>query len=132
MVKAGALFACTLIVVICVRIALTLSNHRSVTRMLPAGLTRIAPDPMVHRAARAVDRAGAIIPGASCLTRALALQLILAYRGFATELHIGVKPEAGGVAAHAWLLTDGRIAIGGTPQDIATYVPMTILESPKA
>jgi hypothetical protein len=127
--KAAGLFAYTLAVVVAVRLSLTLTSHRTVRKALPAGLSRAAPEPMVWRAARAVTLASRIVPGASCLTQALALQLILGHRGYATEVRIGVKADGSAVAAHAWLLSDGKVAIGGSPQEIAGYVPITMLGS---
>ncbi len=46
----------------------------------------------------------------TCLPRSLALQRMLARRGIASELRIGVRKEsngAGGIAAHAWVEVDG-------------------------
>lgn len=127
--KAAALFAYTFVVVVVVRLLLTLTSHRTVLKALPSELSRVAPDPMVWRMARAVTLTSRLVPGASCLTQALTLQLILGQRGYATQVRIGVKADGSGVAAHAWLLSDGKIAIGGSPQEIAGYVPITMLGS---
>lgn len=126
------LFAYALVIVLGVRLLLTLTSHRTVLKALPSGLKRVAPDPMVWRTARAVTSASRLVPGASCLTQALALQLILGWRGYATEVRIGVKADGSDVAAHAWLLSDGKIAIGGNPREIAAYVPLTMLGSRQA
>lgn len=131
-VKAAALFTYSLLIVLGVRLLLTLTSHRAVLKALPSGLTRVAPDPMVWRTARAVTSASRLVPGASCLTQALALQLILGQRGYATEVRIGVKADGSDVAAHAWLLSGSKIAIGGSPQEIAAYVPITMLGSREA
>ena len=130
--KAVGLFAYTLAIVLVVRLLLTLTSHRTVLKVLPSGLKRIAPDPMVWRMAKAVTLASRLVPGASCLTQALALQLILGQRGYATEVRIGVKADGSDVVAHAWLLSNGKIAIGGSPQEIAAYLPITMLGSRKA
>ena len=128
----AALYVSALLIVAAVRIALTVSGYRGVLRTVPDNLTLVAPDPMVWRASRAVTLMARLIPKASCLTQALALQLMLGYRGYLSELQIGVKQDETGVAAHAWLLSNGRIAIGGSPQDVATYVPITVLRGRKA
>ena len=44
----------------------------------------------------------------TCLRRALTLQKMLAHRGIATELKIGVRKEAGQLSAHAWLEYQGQ------------------------
>jgi hypothetical protein len=54
------------------------------------------------------------IPHASCLTQALAAQILLARHGYASELRVGVGREANGeFGAHAWVEVDGMIVIGG-------------------
>jgi hypothetical protein len=75
--------------------------------------------------ARDTDREGRILwavgavnrrlfPDRPCLTQALAARYLLARRGVATRLHIGVARGDGGVlSAHAWLERDGRVLIGG-------------------
>jgi hypothetical protein len=57
----------------------------------------------------AVRWAGRGVPGASCLTQALALNHLLACQGDACELHIGVNNRNGRFAAHAW------VEVNGTP-----------------
>ena len=44
---------------------------------------------------------------ATCLTRSLVLQWILARRGIGTELKVGVRNEGDGLRAHAWLECGG-------------------------
>lgn len=57
-------------------------------------------------AARAVNLVAARLH-ATCLTRSLVLHRILAGRGIATMLRVGVRNEAGRVQAHAWLECGG-------------------------
>ena len=50
----------------------------------------------------------------NCLTRALALRMLLAHRDIETELHIGArKDENGEFAAHAWLTYEDTVLVGG-------------------
>jgi len=44
---------------------------------------------------------------ATCLTRSLVLQWVLARRGIGTELKVGVRMEVDGLHAHAWLECGG-------------------------
>jgi len=67
------------------------------------------------------------IPGASCLTQALALQRLLARAGRGADLRIGVaKDGASGLASHAWLEREGEILIGDNGE-LDRYSPMLSL-----
>jgi hypothetical protein len=54
----------------------------------------------------AVERAGRYVPGATCLTRALALAWMLRGLGVAAAVRIGVR-AADRFEAHAWVECDG-------------------------
>lgn len=55
------------------------------------------------------------VPGASCLTQALASLILLGRRGYAAQLRVGVlRPEAGTLQAHAWVEIDDQVIIGGS------------------
>jgi len=83
--------------------------------------------------AHAVSRAARLVPRASCLTQALALQRLLARRGLESSLFLGVdragKPSGAaralskGFEAHAWVEWRGRILIGG---DISRWTPLPL------
>lgn len=63
----------------------------------------------------AVDRAARLVPGRTCLTDALAADVMLCRRGYPSFLRIGVKPRRGGAGpleAHAWVESDGSIVAG--------------------
>ena len=65
----------------------------------------------------AVMLASRYVPAATCLTQALAGQILLAQHGEPSLLRIGVaKNEAGKLEAHAWVESRGRIVIGATPE----------------
>jgi hypothetical protein len=54
------------------------------------------------------------IPKATCLAQALTAQFLLQQAGHQACLHIGVEgAEEGGIKAHAWVESQGRILIGG-------------------
>ena len=59
----------------------------------------------------------------TCLRQALVLQRILAQRGIAAQLEIGVRKDAGIFAAHAWLEYRGQPI--GPPQAVISYAPLT-------
>lgn len=63
----------------------------------------------IARLDRLVRWAARLVPGrVRCLHHSLALGRLLARRGVATRLEIGVRREAAGLAAHAWLERDGE------------------------
>jgi hypothetical protein len=66
----------------------------------------------IDRVAWAVRVAGAHLPAATCLTQAIALQAMLERTGYHSSIEIGVTTN-GGLNAHAWVVADGRIVIGG-------------------
>lgn len=80
----------------------------------------VAPDQI----ATAVRRASRVIPAATCLPQALAARVMLARRGQASELRIGVARDAqGALQAHAWVEVEGRVIIGALP-DLDRYQRM--------
>ncbi|MGA8172282.1 MAG: lasso peptide biosynthesis B2 protein [Methylocystis sp.] len=66
------------------------------------------------RLAWAIETASRRTPGATCLSKALALQHLLSANGHKSELIIGVDNSLGRFSAHAWLVFDGEILIGGS------------------
>ncbi len=103
-----------------IRVALALSSFGGVER----GLNRLGRALTVTRRAwhadsservvRAVSRASAYVPGASCLTQALAVRLLLTRQGCRPRLCIGFGQRAGGgLEGHAWVESDGGVVVGG-------------------
>jgi hypothetical protein len=83
--------------------------------------------PPVERIVWAVGAASTLVPRATCLVRALAAQALLARRGYASELRLGVSGGLGRTfEAHAWIERNGRVLVGG-PVD-ARYVPFPAQE----
>src|SRR4051794_30770730 len=102
-----------------VRLGLTLLPFRKLQRLL-APLLRPRRAPIPHAAQQApfisyaVKRSARYVPRATCLTQALAAQLMLARRGLPSRLQIGVaRSSAGEFSAHAWLLWDDQVITGG-------------------
>src|SRR4051812_40337441 len=75
----------------------------------------------------AIEVASRHMPGAkSCLTQALAAQVLLTRRGHPALLHIGVaKGERGRFQAHAWVESGGNIVTGGS--GVERFAPLTVL-----
>jgi hypothetical protein len=91
---------------------------------------RITDSSFPDRAARAVRRVSRVVPGATCLTQALAVQAFLERRGLPTRLHIGVRDSGEAVRAHAWLDSQGMTVIGGAPS--GQWTPLLTIEGARA
>lgn len=73
-------------------------------------------------AVRVVSR---YLPGATCLTQALAAQALLARSGFPSKVEIGVARDEGRrIRAHAWVVCYGQVVLGG-PQ-ASQYNSLTV------
>ncbi len=60
--------------------------------------------------ARAVTRASAVVPGSTCLVRALALHTLLERRGCSAELRMGfARTASGSLGGHAWVEAGGNV-----------------------
>ncbi len=101
-----------------VRLGLLLLPFAVVRRLL-ANIARPAkrmPDlrpSVTDRVPWAIGVASRYVPGATCLTQALAGQTLLARYGQAGQLRIGVARAAGGrLQAHAWIEIQGQIVVG--------------------
>jgi len=67
------------------------------------------------------------IPKATCLAQAITTQLLLQQAGHQACLHIGVTEAAkGGLKAHAWVESQGKVLIGGI--DLNQYTHLLALE----
>jgi Transglutaminase-like superfamily len=82
----------------------------------------------IERVSWAVAVASHYIPGATCLTQALATQVLLGQQGHAATLRIGVaRGERGQFQAHAWVEYQGRVMIGGREAP-SRFTPLPPLE----
>jgi hypothetical protein len=89
----------------------TLGFSRTVgiaTRQRRLGLPEGDGANLVAPAQAAINRAGRITGVGTCLSKSLALSLLLSRRGVVTVLRIGVDKHSEGMAAHAWLEHAGR------------------------
>lgn len=117
-----------------VRLALWVLPFR-LTRRATQRLARTAPgaaasEEAIARTIWAVVATSRRVPGASCLTQALAAQVLIARLGRETTLRVGVTRDRGkGFAAHAWLEYRGRIIIGGG--EVEHFTPLPIFDHPR-
>jgi Transglutaminase-like superfamily len=108
-----------------IRLALWVLPFRVVRRAVQRWPGRVR-DPATTEPAKvasSVERAGQMIPAATCLTRALAAQVLMRRRGIETELRLGVRRGPGGwMEAHAWIEHEGRILVGA--HGVPTFSPL--------
>jgi hypothetical protein len=117
-----ALLSLAAAVVVTIRTMLSFVGYRRIIKFIPRRTKGVAPTAMHRRVVSVVRLASRHVPQASCLTQALSVQLILALRGYASEIHIGVARRSDGrFDAHAWVISANEIIIGGTESEIADY-----------
>ncbi|MGC2302705.1 lasso peptide biosynthesis B2 protein [Candidatus Binatus sp.] len=103
-------------------------NRVSVSRPSPSESS--ADRPSVERLEWAVRTARRMVPFASCLTQALALNHLLARAGYESSIHIGVaKTEGRGFEAHAWVEHVG-VTLLSSPSEVAHYSRLLALRAP--
>lgn len=110
----------TLVLVCFVRLGLWLMPLRILRKMARIGSSvsslaqpQLSDPYLVRKIASSVRRVSRYVPAASCLTQAVAAQVLLAHHGQVTNLRIGVtRGDEGELKAHAWLESNGRIIIG--------------------
>ncbi len=105
-----------------------LLRHGSLARMLSRSDAGGTPDPMAIATALAAARPVNLVAArlrATCLTRTLVLQWILARSGIGTELKVGVRNEGEGLHAHAWLECGG-VPVNDTVHGVQGFVRMEL------
>ncbi|WP_296312825.1 lasso peptide biosynthesis B2 protein [Erythrobacter sp.] len=107
------------------RLALSLRGYAAIRAGLPEAPPTRDGHFYARQLARRITRLARLVPGASCLTQALALQYLLARAGHGCTLHIGVKRDAAGqFAAHAWVSCNGRIVLGAEGTRLGDYTAL--------
>jgi len=121
-------FARSLWTVIRVRIGLSRIGYKRLQEKLKHSRRK----PSGHSAAEllwGVRTMARLVPDATCLTQGVAAQYLLAHEGLETLLRIGVcKGESGEIKAHAWLVYQGNIILGGDTEEVLGYTFMKDLE----
>lgn len=117
-------------VVAVTKLGLVLLSYRTLKQWIPdrvpAGAATIDH---LRRTAWGVRNAARLVPGATCLTQALAAQFLLARAGHRSQIRIGVAKDLDGrFLAHAWLISDGRVLLGGTSRELRRYTALADLD----
>lgn len=115
--------------VLMVRIRLSRNGYSSFERSpVPVNQNRANVSP--RYVSRVVERVSKFVPGALCLAQAVSTQRILAKFGFETVMRIGVKSDdTGALTAHAWLIYQDQVILGGSVSQLSQYNVMTDLTS---
>lgn len=109
-------------VVAAARLALLMVPFKLLHRWVRTDVTSEASAVEERQVAWGVHHASRVIPGATCLTQALAGQFLLSRLGRHAQIRVGVKQGADGrLLAHAWLMSGGRIVLGGSDEELRRY-----------
>lgn len=110
---------------VAMRLALTLAGFSFIRRRMPRAGASAGAHYYARQLARRIERLAPAVPGASCLTQALALQWLLARAGHGSDLNVGVARDADGTfRAHAWLTCNGRVVIGTAGTRLSDFTPI--------
>jgi hypothetical protein len=130
---AGIYVTC-LAVVLVVRLGLWVLRYQQVHSRL---VRPCPPDPQpgrratVARITRTVARISRIVPDASCLTRTIAAQSVLSWKGIPTTVAIGLRNTSqDGFGAHAWLTWNGQIVMEGDESSVEEFARVLDLPTP--
>jgi Transglutaminase-like superfamily len=96
-----------------VRACLWVLPYRTVRRLLAQPVEARQSDYPSSRIAWAISSVSRYVPGATCLTQALAAESLLRFYGYEPSLHIGVaKNSSRALEAHAWIDVQGTTIVG--------------------
>lgn len=111
-----------------IRLTLSTKGYRPVLRHIARVTPRAGQRIPLALLAWAVERIAPFVPHATCMTQALALRYLAAREGQRCTIRIGVKQEPGKpFEAHAWVVADGEIIIGGRDETISTFTKIVDL-----
>ncbi len=111
-----------------IRLSLALFSLRTVHRLAVNITWRCDESLSADRIVWAVRSAARFVLGSSCLVQALAAQSLLVRHGYRPLLTIGVaKNECNQFGAHAWVVYENEVLIGG--QQMGNYTALLKLES---
>jgi hypothetical protein len=111
-----------------VRVGLWVIAFKTIGRWTAATAPRRRSGPAITpgQISSAIQTGARLVPGASCLTQALAAEVLIRRRGHPCLLRLGVARESSGsLRAHAWLESNGVAIVGG---DYADYTLLPAFE----
>ncbi|WP_306256558.1 lasso peptide biosynthesis B2 protein [Pararhizobium sp. IMCC21322] len=124
------IFLAHCIIVLCViRLALSLKSASFIMRKISAiHVTEDGDQKSSSMVAWGVGACSNYVPGATCLTQALAGQYLMARHNYRSIVRIGIeRDDHKNIKAHAWLLSGGFVVLGGKASDMPLYATMVDL-----
>lgn len=115
------------IIVLCfIRIALSLKCASFIMRTISAiRVTEEGDQKTARMIAWGVVACSHFVPGATCLTQALAGQYLMARHNYRSIVRIGIERDNHkNMKAHAWLISGGFVVLGGKASDMPLYATM--------
>ena len=117
-----------------IRLALWVVPYRHVdaATRTPVATRKRPPEFATHTVWAAERVGGWLLKDRACLTQALAARWLLSRAGYPSEVRIGGRrDETGAFKAHAWLVYEGRVVVGGA-NSTQTYAEMAPIGSAPA
>ena len=112
--------------VLLVRISLLFTTHQKIRSVFVSKVCRAVADPVTeYRIARCVVFISKFVPKATCLTQAIAAQIMLSRCKISSTIFIGIAiPGRNEFSAHAWLESGERILLGGTRESLKGFTAL--------
>jgi transglutaminase superfamily protein len=114
------LLGSALVTVARIRMALWMLPWRSLARSVTIRRDTTSQPPSPERLEWIVRVVSRVVPHATCLTQAVALQRLLARHGYSAVMQVGACNLDGRFVAHAWVEHEGRLLLS-TRDDVARY-----------
>jgi hypothetical protein len=94
-------------------------------RRMAERIARCGNAASIHRLVWSVTVASRFVPRATCLIQAISAQALLTHAGHMSSMEIGIRREnPKGFEAHAWVICEDRIVIGGN--GVGRYTRLTL------
>ena len=98
--------------------------RRIVAASAPGRWARFSGNRLPSSIGWAVEAVGRRTPGATCLVRALAAQVLLQRAGHSADLRIGIARDGTErIAAHAWVESQGSVIVGDDERALFNPLP---------
>ena len=126
----GWLLLYCLLIVTMVRVSLSLLGYQPLLRRISRASHTLSSIGNVHLGMWAIHHSARLVPGATCLTKALAGYYLCVRAGRSSVVRIGVqRRDDGSIMAHAWLVDGDCVLIGGQEEDLGRFTPLVDLQS---
>ncbi|WP_184647950.1 lasso peptide biosynthesis B2 protein [Sphingopyxis sp. JAI128] len=123
------LLVSSLIILWFVRLSLSLIGYNRMIRRVSFQPNQPVPtSALALRVATSIRTASALVPNPTCLVQALAAKILLGLRGYGSQIKVGVRLNGNSFGAHAWLISDGKIVLGGDSENVASFQPLMKIE----